>query len=474
MRILLIEPPWAEVYNTYRSMAKIGTSYPPLGLCYLSSVLMKAGHTTKIIDVEIEGKNLGDILSDAKAFRPDLVAITSTTPIFHRARQIAGALKKSLGVPIVIGGPHITALPRESFEGARDLFDYGVRGEGEETILLLCEGLSDPSRLSKIGGLIWWNGREELILNPDNWSVPNLNSLPWPDRKDLKMDRYLWSIPGKGTRQFATIITARGCPFKCIFCSAPKVFGNYVRFRDIQDVLDELEWMLKNLKADHVIFLDDTFTLKRERVEALCEGILSRGLKFTWEGWTRANTVDEGLLRRMRDAGLIRISFGIESGNPDMLKKIKKDINLQDIRRAYSIAKKLGLETKGSVMLGHPYETRRTLEDTLRFINSLKGCDHMHIGITTPYPGTELYDMVRTGEGGIRLLTEDFSEFKRYGDAVIEVNDLSRRDLVRFQKKAFKMFYLTPGRIWYNFRRAGLRSAFKNIKAFVDSVFLNK
>ena len=153
------------------------------------------------------------------------------------------------------------------------------------------------------------------------------------------------------------------------------------------------------------------------------------------------------------------------------MKKIKKGIRLKEIKEAYRIARKVGLETRGSVMLGHPFETKKTALETLRFITDLRDCQQAYINIATPYPGTELYDMALKGEGGIRLLTQDFKEYRRYGDAVIEVNDLHKQDLIKLQRKGFLMFYLKPKRIIYNLKRAGIVAGIINAMAFLKSVF---
>jgi radical SAM superfamily enzyme YgiQ (UPF0313 family) len=471
MKILLVQPPWAGVYGTYADVAKITNSYPPLGICYLSSVLKKQGHKTKIIDAEIEKIPIDQIIKQAEEFRPDVVAITSTTPIFHFAGQIASLAKERLGAPVIIGGAHVTALPVETIR--EGVFDCGVAGEGEGVINEVVERLVGKKPLSDLEGVVYRQG-DEIAYGGGLAKPMDLASIPWPDRKGLRLDRYLFSVPKKGLVKFAPIMTTRGCPFKCIFCSAPGVFGKKVRTRPINDVLDEMAYIVNDPKIDHLIITDDTLTLDHSRIYQLCDGIAKRNLRFTWEGWTRANTINENVISAMKKSGLVRLSFGIESGNPFILDKIKKGIKLEDLIKGYRIAKKSGLETRGSVMLGHPYETKKTLQDTLNFLKKLKYCDHMHISITTPYPGTELYQMVLSGEGGIKLLTSDFAEFKRYGDSVIEVNDLTREDLIRYQKRAFKLFYLKPSRILYNITRAGLKSAFTNGWAFAKSILLNK
>lgn len=468
MKLILIHPPWADVYGNYKAAAKVGVLYPPLGLCYLASSLEKGGHDVKIIDAEVEGMDIPKLLKIVKSYSPDLVGITSTTPIFHQAKKLAEGIKKEMSIPIVIGGPHTTVMPEQSM-AACNAFDYGIYGEGERTISEFTHALEDGETLNNIEGLLF-RANGKVVKNKPVKFEPNLDAIPFPNRSLLDIDKYLWSVPKKGIVKFTTIMTSRGCPFNCIFCSQRTMFGTNVRYRTPGNILDEIEHIVNDLKINHIQFIDDTLTLKKDRVYEICKGILERGINVTWEGWTRANSVDEEMLRLMKRAGFIRVAFGIESGNPDILKVVKKGVTLEQVKNAFKIAKKVGLETRGSVMLGHPYETKKTAMDTLNFIKNLKDCDQVHLNITTPYPGTELYRIAQNSEGGMRLLTNDFSEYKRYGDAVIEVNDLTREDLIRYQRKGFLMFYLKPRRIWYNLKRAGLKAGVKNSIAFLKSI----
>lgn len=475
MKILLIQPPWGETYGSFKQAAKIGNAFPPLGLCYLSAVLKKEGNQTKIIDAEMENLSIFETAIKAKRFKPDLIGLTATSPIFHLACKLAEEIKKILPqVPLVIGGPHMTVLKEKVFTDAK-IFDFGVYGEGEITIVELVRSIKQKHfSVKSVKGLIYRDKKGKVIVNPPRPLMEDLDNLPFPDRKALDLNRYFWSVPHKGIVKFTTLMTTRGCPFNCIFCSTHTVFGKKIRERSVDNVLDEIEYLVKKLKIRHFTFIDDTLTVNRQRIMSICQGIIKRKLNVTWEGWTRAHTVDKELLELMHQAGFIRVSFGIESGDPEILKIIKKGVTLTQIENAYKIAKEVGLETRGSVMLGHPFETKETALRTLEFIKNLKNCDQMYINITTPYPGTELYDMTSKHIGGINLLTNDFSKYKRYGDAVIEVNDLSRDDLINLQRKGFRMFYFSPRRIIYNLRRAGIKAAVVNSVAFMKGVILGQ
>lgn len=469
MKVLFIQPPWGDLYGNYKSAAKTGNAFPPLGICYLSAVLKEKGINTKIIDPEMEGKTIERCLGEIGLFKPDYVCITSTSPSFHIAEAWAEQIRKKYAIPIIAGGPHVTVLPKESLAGGK-LFDFAVYGEGEEVLLNLLECLDAGKPLDKVPNLIYKDQDARLHLNPPKGNIEDLDRLPVPDREGLNLDCYSCSVPEKGMVRFTTLLTSRGCPFSCIFCSAHSVFGRKVRNRSIDLVLDEIEFICEKHKIRHFALIDDTLMLDHSRVYQFCNGIIERKLDITWEGWTRADTVNEDILKIMKKAGFVRISFGIESGCPEILKHIRKGVKLEDYVKGYNYAAKLGIETRGSIMLGHPYETKDTILKTLKFIRSLKNCQQMYINITTPYPGTELYEMAKKEVGGMRLLTEDLSQYRRYGNAVIAVNDLTPKDLIRFQRRGLMMFYFTLPRIFYNLKRAGFRAAIKNVFAFVRSV----
>ena len=250
------------------------------------------------------------------------------------AKKLAKKIKNELKLPVIIGGPHITVMPEETMK--EEIFDYGVYGEGEETFLELVNSLENKKRLDDIMGIIFRkNGK--IVINKPRPFNQKLDDLPIPNRKLLKIDKYLWSVPEKGIVKFTTIMGSRGCPFDCIFCSQRTMFGTKIRFRSIKNIIEEIEYITNNLGIKHFQFIDDTLTLNKERLKEMCNLILQKKLDITWEGWTRANTVDEETLRLMKRAGFVRVSFGIESGNPHILKVIKKGVELDDITKHVDI-----------------------------------------------------------------------------------------------------------------------------------------
>ncbi len=470
---MLVAPPWLEVYGDFRKAAQIGCVSPPLGLAYLGSAVLAVGSECKIVDMENERLTATDLISIINDYRPDMAGLTATTPVFNNAKLLAEALKKNFpDLPVGIGGVHSTIIGKPVMEEC-GYFDFQVVGEGETTIQEIIAGYEKDGSLEGVNGVIFRRGNK-IIENRKRSLIENLDDIPIPARHLLDTKRYRHYLPGKGFVVYADVLTSRGCPFQCTFCSQHTMYGRRMRWHSIGRIIAELKEITENLGIQHIIIIDETLTLNKGRMLKLCRAIKDAGLKFTWEGWTHASAIDEEMLGAMKSAGLIRISFGIESGDPEILKSIKKGVTLEQIRNAYKITAQFGLETRGSAILGHPNETRETAWRTIKFIRSIKECQQMFLNIACPYPGTELYDCAVKGRGGMRLLTSDYSQYRRYGDPVISVNDLKPKDLKRLQSIGLLYFYLTPRRIWYNvFKRTGLKAGLVNAFAFIRSVLVS-
>jgi len=469
MKVLLINPPFIEAYGQYAAAAKVGAQpQMPLGLMYIAAVLEKLGHEVHLIDADVEEMSVNNLLDVVRQEKPDVMGLSATTPIYNSAVMLFESVKKiNPEIITIFGGNHITALPQRTMEECPEI-DYGVLGEGEVVIERLMNALVAKEPVDEIKSLTFRRDGE-IIVNEGRTPVEDVDTLPLPARHLMKYEKYLWSVPHKGIVPVTSIISQRGCPFQCIFCSANFMFPGKTRYRDIIKVIDEMEEVVKKFNIDHFMICDDTLTLNVEKVSRMCKEIKRRNLKISFEGYTRANTITEALLLELKEAGLVRLSFGIETGNPKILKAIKKGVELEDLKTAYKLCKKVGIEARGSLMIGHPFETKETVQQSLDFVKTLD-CDQMYVNVTTPYPGSELYDLAKEGFGGLRLLTEDWKEYRRYGNAVMEMNDLSAEELVQLQKSLYKRFYLRPRIIWYNLKRAGFKAAFVNSWAFFKSV----
>lgn len=451
MKCVLIAPPFGSVYGTFKGLMRYGFLNPPLGLCYLAAALKRAGHQALVLDCEAQGLNLTSILEIIQRGKPDLIGITATSPELNNAVAIAAGLKSSLATPIVLGGVHVTIF-NEQVLADHPCFDFGVVGEGEETIVELLEALPEPRRYARIQGLIYRQAGE-IIQNPLRPLLQDLDDLPFPDRTVLPPELYFRSVPRLGHLVTAAFMSSRGCPCRCTYCAIDHIPGwRRVRFRSAANVVDEIEYLVRELKIPHISFNDDVLTLNKPRIYEICQEIKLRQLTFTWEGLSRADAVDRELLRAMKDAGFVRISYGIESGNPAILKSTGKNETLEQIEAAFRLTREAGIVARGSLIIGLPFENRRTVEDSFRFINRLEGIDQVVINILQPYPGTKVREMMLQGVGGSRILNDDLSELRRFGNAVVEVNDLTRNRLIWLQKIGLLRFYLRPKVLWRNFK----------------------
>lgn len=473
MNIILLVSHYAKIYGSYRSLYKRGFVNPPLSLCYLASALLKAGHSVEIIDGEAENLSTAEVLYRCCDFDPQLIGLTATSVDFDLSRQLAEHLKKEFPmVPVILGGTHLNIFGAQVLE-QNPVFDFGCIGDGEDLMVELAKSLCTGSpKLEDISGLIHRCGAD-VIQNHYRPVEPQIDRYSFPARHLLKNDLYYRAVPYRGYQVTAAVMSSRGCPYSCAFCAVKNIYGSdRVRLRSARNVLDELEEIVKSLGIRHIAFNDDCLTVNRQRVMELCNGIMERHLHFTWEGLSRADLLDAELVRVMKAAGFVRISIGIESGNSQILKVLQKGESLEQIRQGIRIAKEAGIVTRGSVIIGSPYETRETIADTIKFVDGIKELDQVVINILQPYPGTRVREMVLNGEGGsIFLGSADSNEdLQRFGSALVEVNGLTPRHLVNLQRSGFLRFYLRPRTIYNNLRISGLQTFISDGIGFMRSI----
>lgn len=406
---------------------------PLLGIGYLAAWMREAGCQVAIVDAMFDNLNGEETVGRILKTEPDLVGFTAMTHEINRAAEMARLVKAARpGVKIVLGGPHVTALPRRSLE-EYPVFDFGIFGEGEETLRELAEALQQEKPVATIAGLVWRDGAE-LRQNPGRDWMEDLDRLPRP----------AWDL--YGSSEVYQIFASRGCPYQCIFCM--RVLGDKVRFRSPKNVVDEFEWVTETFHPQRIDFSDETFTARKKWALEICDELIKRGLhkKTPWFANGRVNTIDEALLRRMKEAGCVRMGFGIESGNPEILKAARKASSLEQIYEAARLCKKTGLEMEAFYILGFPHETRKTAWDTIRLAARLNTTTAA-FGIMVPYPGTEIAEMAARGEGGYRLLSRDWSDFDKHLGNAMELEGLSRKELERLQALAYLWFYLRNFRL---------------------------
>ncbi len=440
-RVTLIRPAYTSVvYGFYRPLLSRGHRdatpknreiKPPLGLMYLASALEAAGVHVEIIDAESELLPAEDVVARVMASKPDFVGITSTTPEFHIAMDILARVKaEAPEVVTMAGGAHVSAAPQQSLE-EHPALDYIVIGEGEESIRRIV--LERP--------------RERVLRSS---AYCDLNQLAPPARHLINYDHYQSPEPGMGLVKTDVLETSRGCPFRCAFCF--HIHQKEVRFRDVESVIAEIEKSHRETGAVLFNFFDDTFTVNNKRAIAICDELIRLDLGCRFYCFTRADTLSRELLEKMHRAGFSKTTLGIESGNQSVLDRYRKGTKLEQYERAYRWMVDIGIETRGSFILGAPYETHQTVRDSINFARKLP-LYKVGVNILTPYPGTELYDVATQAGGGVRLLCQDWKEYRRWGTSVVETDELSAADMEYYQKKFLREFYGSWKVVFYHLKQ---------------------
>jgi anaerobic magnesium-protoporphyrin IX monomethyl ester cyclase len=445
VKILLINPS----FDGTGRIKGHGGSVIPLNLCYLAAYARSKDpqYDLRILDSEALGSGHREIVADANRFHPNVIGITTNTPVFDSVVKLTGRLKADLPqAKIVLGGPHGSALPERSLRESGA--DFVVVGEGEVTFaeLLACikAGRSD------------WAGIEGLVFKKPDGTVhacspraliADLDDLPFPAR-DL-VDNQLYAPPPTKRVSFGPntmIASSRGCPFRCGFCGAHTVWTRKIRMRSPQSVVSEIEECITRYGICSVNFTDEYFTADRQRVLEICGLIEEKKLKFAWVCSSRAERLNEETLRAMKKAGCREISFGIESGNPAVLKKMNKQLNLDHVRETIALTKKVGISTHASYIIGYIGETAHSIQDTIRLAEDL----NTHVAaffIASPLPGTELYREA-SEKNYLRpdATWQDFSPLSNR-QSVLALPGLSAETIRRWHRKAIRHYYLRPAYI---------------------------
>ena len=475
MKILFLYPLWTSDHKGISSyfVKTSGGTYIPYNLALLAAIVEEEGHEAKIIDGELEKISLDKITDMAKEYEPDIIVLTAMTPFYNIAVECAEMLRaKKVDAAICVGGPHITIMEEKALF---DCFDFGFVGEGEESWKKFLINY-EKKNFSEVPGLIY---RENSTFkkNPRAHSSKDLDTYPIASYHLLKMGQYKIGTL-KGRLPFTSIMTFRGCPWKCIFCASDKLETTRILKRSIKSVVNEIQHIVETYNVRHFMFLDDVLTLVRKRTVEFCEEILKRNLNITFEGSTRANLLDEELVILMKRAGLIRLSFGLETVDEDMRKTMNKKVPLESYKESNAILNKHNIEALNSVMLGLPGETEENIWKTLNFLKTAREVKQANFAIATPYPGTKFHEMAVNGEGGMQLLSDNFTEYKRYGSAVTKVNDLGPDDLIRIQNAGFVSIYARYWRWWPVFKKHGLIGLIltfaRMFKMILDTLNLNK
>ena len=454
MKVLFVNPP--QTASKYKFMGVIA---PPLGIAYMAGVLQENNIDVEILDASAEDMDFKDVEKELLKRKPDLVALTALTPTIGRALETAQVVKETLPDSIVVmGGYHPTFNFIETLEDEN--VDIVIRGEGEYIMLNLVQALENQSSLHDVKGIVFEDkNSKEIVVNPEAPLIQDLDELPFPALNLLPMKKYRLLDMDK---HMTTMITTRGCPMQCSFCSSAAMHGKKIRERSVENIVDEIEYLKTNYDIDTIAFMDDTFTLKKRKVMAICDEILKRNIEIMWGCTSRVDTLDEKLLKKMKEAGCITIFIGVESADQQQLDNMCKNTTIAKIENAFKIAHKLKIRTIASVALGMPGDTKEIMNKTVKFVHKLKP-NYAIYSLATPYPGTRFYK--EAFEKNL-IKIKDWSKYTLI-TPILETIDCSLNDMRKIQAKAFMKFYLRPHYIIRQFLQDGpylLKTIFGVIK----------
>ncbi|MFZ5481528.1 MAG: B12-binding domain-containing radical SAM protein [Myxococcota bacterium] len=419
-----------------KAAEKLGI-FPSLPLLQLAAWVRHHGFQVQFIDLHAENLYPKDAAQRVRDFAPDIVALTAKTLGWPAVIEIAQMVKAEYPrAVVVVGGPHLSIYPKESLTW--ECFDLAVVGDGEETFLDICEHVESGSELVDIPGTLYRAKDGEIVQCASRPVPKDIDRYPMPawDLVDPKRYHCLTLL-----KPFGTMVTTRGCPWHCGYCS--QVYSDKLRFRDPMLVVDEMEWLVKTYGIREIVMFDETFTIGKKRMKKLSEEILRRNLKVKFNIRARVDTVDREVLTWLKAAGLRSIHMGVEAGTDRVLKIMNKQITREQTERAFRIAREVGIETRGYFMVGYYDATPEDIEEMIRFSSSI-GLDWASYSVATALPATDLYRIAQ--ERG--YVDGDF--WRRYtingGGPIpqLETETFTAERLRQYRTKAYLNFYLRP------------------------------
>lgn len=445
MKVLLINPSLlqSEIGHYAKGIEKQRGVYPPLGLGYVASSLKRSGHQVVIVDCDAETNSWQKLKTIVAELDPDLVGFYTMTWTFRQAMEILKSIKElKPDIKSVIGGPNVSSFPKFSLEISD--FDFAVVGEGEVTAVELVEALENNGEFDEIKGLIY-KEKGKIIKNPPRQFNEDIDSISFPAWEELPIRSYYDIFTQK--RNFITMMASRGCPFNCTFCDRKNRLGQKWRVRSPGNVVEEMEWLNSHYEIKEFMFFDDNFILDKGWIYQFCEELLRKDLQVVWECRVRVDMVDRPLLRAMKRAGCYRIRYGMESGDDEILKILKKGTTVYQIRECVKVSKEANIEIFAYFMMGSPFETPETLEKTLNLALEIDP-DFAVFSKTILIVGSELFDWAINHGYIIQDHWEKFLRGEENNPApVLETKQLPEKVIDKYIKGANKKFYLRPSYI---------------------------
>lgn len=465
--LLLVQPPMGARMGKDLGARILG---PNIGLAYIAAYVEAQGHSVKVIDALAEELSPAHFAARVRELDPRFVGLSAMTYQIKSAGRAADLVKQGLpGATVLIGGSHASVLPERTLEEFGS-FDVAVVGEGEITTLELLRGpLMAPQMPASDnpvpGACLRRDGRiEKGAPRP---FIEDLDSLPFPAFHLFPLKNY-FPFYSRTYKPELPISSSRGCPYRCSFCVT--AMGKRIRLRSPESLVAEIRRDRDCFGVEQIVFTDENFTGNRERALAFCEQIVSAGLNRAINYICQSRVaVDRETLCAMRKANFTHITFGIESGNQEILDKAHKSITLAQSEQAVRWAHELGMVTDGNFILGLPYENRETILQTIRFARRLP-LDYASFFLLVPYPGTEVMEMAKEGKAHLVLLSEDWDDYGKQVGGALAHRHLDRKTLESLQTLGYLTFYARPRRLWGLFKKISAMTAVRYLAHTIRSI----
>ncbi len=440
-----------KVWRQYTRSAQV---LPNMPSAYLAAWLEKEGFEVRIIDAFAERLSVEETARRAKEFNPVAVGYNLITENFLDTLPWIKEIKKFTGIPVIVGGLHMSLYPRETMTHPE--IDYGVTGEGWRTLPEMIRVVAAGGDPSTVRG-ICYRAEGEFRATEPRPDTLTLEDVPFPARHLLPNDRYTTVMSREWP--ITVMVSALGCPFRCAYCDVP---ADRYQARSADHVVAEMEECVKRFGIREIWFQDESFTIDGKRVGEICETLLSRGLKVAWSIRTRPDLVDRETLKLMKRAGLMKVHLGVESGSPEVLKRLNRPTDLEVVRRAVRWSREEGVTTLGFYMIGLPGETAEDVRRTIKLALELD-CDYIQVNKFVPCPPSPIYrELVE--ESGI----DYWAEYTRGDASIIEKlagkgSSFSPAELDEWQGKFFRAYYYRPSYVWNRLKRVSSFREFKNL-----------
>ena len=474
MNVLIINPPWPGKGFGTRSQNRIIKHRSdkflqyPIFLAYSAAQLTQAGHDVHYIDSVIQELDLPRTIEAAKATNPDVVFMETTTPSIEADYRNLTELKSATGAKIIVSGPHATYFHRAVIEECTAI-DVVIRHEFDTKIAGV---VSNLDHLETLTGISYRNGNGAVDQGDGDYS-DDLDAIPFPEREIIPWNWYLEAWYSR--LPFMNMMTSRGCPYHCTFCLWPQsMYGHKQRFRSLDNVLAEIQYLVDRYGLQEINIDDGTFTTRKSRVIEFCQRLRDQSLKVIWTCNGRVDNLDDEMLAEMKASGCKMIRLGIESGSQQVLDRIRKGLTLAQIEDGVKVVKKHGIQALGGFMFGFPYDNRETVEETIEFAKKLSP-DQVQFSLSMCYPGTSLYEYAKKND---LLLAKSFNEFDMTHGPVVKTADMRRDELEHILARAYREFYFRPSYVFQTLLNINnldeIKRVWRSMKSLLKTIRLHE